>query len=124
MEKVLHRAKIDDKRYVYSIEMTNNQFIEFELTHNSFDSRGICISWDGILEHPILGMILLYSSSGTHECSIVRVIYRGRSYNYSDRKWQDAKELVQIAKDFADDLLNDVYTGDEFLLHNQDLPDD
>ena len=119
-----------DTRQVWSVILNVEKeydYQHYEMLDIHYDGYGKCVSWQASFYHPLIGIMVLYSSTGRSECSIIHVVYKQRLYSYSDTKWYDykhAKDLVKIADEFATNLLADDYTGDEYLLDEQDFPDE
>ncbi len=128
--KVQPWAKKVDTRQVWSVlleEKKDYDYSNYEMLDITYGGNGKCVSWQASFDHPLIGIMILYSSTGRDVCSMIHVIYKQRLYSYSDSKWYDyehAIDLVKIADEFAKSLLDGVYTGNEYLLEEQDFPND
>jgi hypothetical protein len=130
MLKVLPHPKKRDKRQVYSIilkEKKEYTYEDYELVESANDKLGCEFSWQIAFQHPVVGIMLIYSANFLRPCTMIEVVYKRRAYTYSDIKWYEyAKrgDAIRLADEFAHDLMHNVYAGNEYLLVNQDLPNE
>lgn len=122
--KVQAYPKKRDTRQVYSIPVDEYNY-KFELLHNTHDDKGNMTYWHGMFVDKRVGIIELSSTNNSYNsCSIIQLVFNGYYYSYSDKIWRTSDELIPLVMDFADDVVLDEYCGDEYLLENQEFPND